>query len=121
LVDFVRRRLFMALDESRRRIGRWRDWQLRRFRRNEKTLTVLGPYAATGVESRGVVRRDRATASEFTDKNVCFAALHWCENGRVFAASALDHGYRCGERDERYCGKPQELLRSEIRAHQWNI
>jgi hypothetical protein len=40
-------------------------------------LTVLGPYAATGVETCGVVRRDRSTAREFTDKSVCFVTFHW--------------------------------------------
>ena len=84
-------------------------------------LTVLGPYAATGVETCGVVRRDRSTAREFTNKSARFAALHWCEDGRVFAASALDHGNRCDEHDEHHGGNPQKLLRSEMRAHQWNI
>jgi hypothetical protein len=84
-------------------------------------LTVLSPSAATGAETCGVVRPDRSTACEFTDKNVCFAALHRCENGRLFAASALDHGYCCGEYDERYSCDAQELLRSEIKGHQWNI
>ena len=55
-------------------------------------LTVLRPYAATGVETCGVVRRDRSTAREFTDKSVRFATLRRRWNGRVFAASALDHG-----------------------------
>jgi hypothetical protein len=58
---------------------------------------------------------------EFTDKRICFASPHWRWNGRVFAASALDHGDRCDEHDEQHGGNPQELLRSEIRAHQWNI
>jgi hypothetical protein len=80
--------------------------------------TVLGPYAATGVETCGVVRGDRSTAREFTDKSVRFAALHRCRDGRVFATSALDHGYRCREHDEHHRSDPQELLRSEIRAHQ---
>jgi hypothetical protein len=84
-------------------------------------LTVLGPYAATGVETCGVARRDRSTPREFADNSVCFASPPWCDNGRVFAASALDHGYRCGEHDEHYGSDPQELLRSEMRAHQWNI
>jgi hypothetical protein len=84
-------------------------------------LTALDPYAATGVETCSVVRRDRSTACEFTDTSISLAALHWREDGRVFAVSALDHGYHCDERGERYCGKPQELLRSEIRVHQWNI
>jgi hypothetical protein len=82
---------------------------------------VLRPYPATGVETCGVVRRDRSTAREFTDKSVRSAALHWCEDGRVFAVSSLDHGYRCGERDEHGSSDPQELLRREIGAHQWNI
>jgi len=55
-------------------------------------LTVLGPYAATGVETCGVVRSDRSTAREFADNSVCFASPDWRDNGRVFAASALDHG-----------------------------
>jgi hypothetical protein len=84
-------------------------------------LTVLGPYAATGFEYYGVVGRDRSAAGKFTDKSVCFATPQWREGGRLSAASALDHGYRCGERHERDGGDPQELLRSEIRAHQWNI
>ena len=84
-------------------------------------LTVLGPYAATGVEYRGVVRRDRSTVREFTDKSVCLATPQWREDGRVFAASALDHGDRCCEHDEHYGSDSQELLRSEMRAHQWNI
>jgi hypothetical protein len=84
-------------------------------------LAVLGPYAATGVEDRGVVRRDRSTPRELTDRSVRFANPYRREDGRVFAASALDYGYRCGERDERYSGEPQEFLRSQISAHQWNI
>jgi hypothetical protein len=84
-------------------------------------LTVLGPYAATGVETCGVARSDRSTAREFTDKSVSLTTLHWRWNGRVFAASALDHGYRCREHDEHYGSDSQELLRSEMRAHQWNI
>jgi hypothetical protein len=83
-------------------------------------LTVLGPYAATGVETCGVVRSDRSTAREFADNSVCFASPHWRDNGRVFAASALDNGYCCGEHDERYSRASQELLRREISAHQWN-
>jgi hypothetical protein len=54
-------------------------------------LTVLGPYAATGVETCAVVRRDRATARELADKNVRFAALRRCRDGRVSATSVLDH------------------------------
>jgi hypothetical protein len=84
-------------------------------------LTVLGPYAAASIKCRGVVRRDRSTAREFTDKSVHFAALHWCEDGRVFAVSALDHGNRCDEHDEHDGGNPQKLLRTEMGAHQWNI
>jgi hypothetical protein len=84
-------------------------------------LAVLGPYAATGAKTCGVVRGDRSTARQFTDKSISLATYHWRWDGRVFARSALDHGYRCGERDERYSGDPQELLRGEIRAHQWNI
>ena len=83
-------------------------------------LTVLGPCAATGFEYYGVVRRDRSTAREFTDKSISFTSLKWREDG-LFAAPALDHSYRCGERDEHHGRDPQELLRSEIRAHQWNI
>jgi hypothetical protein len=81
-------------------------------------LTVLGPYAAAGAETCGVVRSDRSTAREFADNSVCFASPHRRDNGRVFAASALDHGYRCDEHDEHHGGNPQELLRSEMRAHQ---
>jgi len=55
-------------------------------------LTVLRPYAAAGVETCGVVRRDRSTAREFSDNSVCFATFRWCGDGSVFAASALDHG-----------------------------
>jgi hypothetical protein len=55
-------------------------------------LTALGPYATTGVETCSVVRGDRATARELTDKSVRFATprRHW--NGRDFDSSALDHG-----------------------------
>jgi hypothetical protein len=53
--------------------------------------------------------------------SICFATPRWREDGRLFAASALDRGYRCDERDENYSSDPQVLLRSEIRAHQWNI
>jgi hypothetical protein len=119
-VDFLRRDPFLALHEHRR-CSRWRDRKLGRFRRNKETLTVLGPYAATGIETCGVVRRDRSTAREFTDKRVCFATFHWREDGRVVATSTLDHGYRCGERDEPYSSDPQELLRREMGTHQWNI
>ena len=84
-------------------------------------LTVLRPYAATGVQTCGVLRRDRSTAREFTDKSVCFATLHRREDGLFFATSALDHGYRRGEHDEHHGSDPRELLRSEMRAHQWNI
>jgi hypothetical protein len=116
----VRRDSFLALDEHRR-CSRWRDRKLGRFRRNKETLTVLGPYAATGVETCGVVRRDRSTAREFIDKSVRFATPRRRWNGRDFGSSALDHGYRCGQRDEPYGGHPQELLRREMGAHQWNI
>jgi hypothetical protein len=83
-------------------------------------LTVLRPYAATGVETCGVVR-DRSTLRELTDKSISLATFHWRWDRCVFAASALDHGYRCSERDDPYSGSPQKLLRREIRAHQWNI
>ena len=83
--------------------------------------TVLGPYAATGVETCGVVRRDHSTAREFTDMSVCFATPRRRWNGLLSATSALDHGYRRGEHDEHHGGNPQELLRREMRAHQWNI
>ena len=73
-------------------------------------LTVLRPYAATGVETCGVVRRDRSTACKFADRSVRFANLYGREDGRVFAASALDHGYRCREHDEYYGSGSQELL-----------
>jgi hypothetical protein len=69
-------------------------------------LAVLGPYATTGVETCGVVRSDRSTAREFADNSVCFATLHRCEDGRVFATSALDHSDRCGEHDEHYGSDP---------------
>jgi hypothetical protein len=76
-------------------------------------LTALGPYAATDVETRGVVWSDRSTAREFADNSVYFASPHRRDSGRVFAASALDHGYRCREHDEHYGSDSQELLRSE--------
>jgi len=81
-------------------------------------LTVLGPYAAASIKCRGVVQHDRATARELTDKSVRFAALHRCRDGRVFATSALDHGYRRGEDAEHNGGDPQRLSRDEIGAHQ---
>jgi hypothetical protein len=84
-------------------------------------LAVLGPYAATGIETCGVIRGDRSTAREFTDKSISLATFHCHWDGRVFARSALDHGCRCSERDDPYSGSPQKLLRREIRAHQWNI
>jgi hypothetical protein len=84
-------------------------------------LTVLGPHATAGVETCSVVWRDRSTAREFTEKRVCFATPHRREDDRVFAASTLDHSYRSDERDEHHGGNPQELLRGEIWAHQWNI
>ena len=65
--------------------------------------------------------RDRSAARELTDKSIRFATLQRRGDGRVFATSALDHGYRCGEHDEHHRSDPQELLRSEIGAHQWNI
>jgi len=57
-----------------------------------------------GVKTRGVVRRDRSTAREFTDMSVCFAMPRWRKDSRIFAVSALDHGYRCGEHDEHHSG-----------------
>ena len=84
-------------------------------------LAVLRPYAATGVETCGVVQRDRSTARKFIGMSFRFTTPHRRCDGRVFAASALDYGRRCGERDEAYGGSPQKLLRSEIGAHQWNI
>ncbi len=84
-------------------------------------LTVLGPYATTGFEYRSMVGRDRSAAREFTDKSVCLATPQWREDGRLSAAPTLDHGYRCGERDKDDGRDPQELLRGEIRDHQWNI
>ena len=80
-------------------------------------LTVLGPYAAAGFEDYGVVRRDRSTAHKFADKSVSFATPQWREDDRVSAATALDHGYHCGKRDDHDSGDPQNLLRSEMRAH----
>jgi hypothetical protein len=84
-------------------------------------LTVLGPNAATGFEDYCIVRRDRSTARKFADKSVSFVTPQRREDGRISAASALDHGHRCGERDEHHSGDPNELLRSEMSAHQWNI
>jgi hypothetical protein len=81
-------------------------------------LTLLGPYAAAGIEACGVVRCDCSTAREFTDKSISLATFHWRRDGRVFARSALDHGCRCSEHDEHHRSDPQELLRSEMRAHQ---
>jgi hypothetical protein len=83
--------------------------------------TVLGPYAVTSVETCSVVRRDRSTACKFADRSIPLANLYWREDGRVFAASALDHGYRRGEDAEHNGGDPQRLFRDEIGAHQWNI
>jgi hypothetical protein len=77
-------------------------------------LTVLRPYAATGVETCGVVPRDRSTARKFIDVSFRFTTPHRRWDGRVFAGSALDCGYRCGECDEAYGSSPQELLRREI-------
>jgi len=65
--------------------------------------TSLGPHATTGVETRGVVRRDRSTARQFTDKSIS----HWRWDGRVIARSALDHGCRCSERHECHGSYPQ--------------
>jgi hypothetical protein len=84
-------------------------------------VTVLRPDAATGVKTCSVVRRDRSAAREFTDKSISLATFHWRWHGLLSAASALDHGCRCREHDERHGSDPQELLRSEIGAHQWNI
>jgi len=58
---------------------------------------------------------------EFTDNSVYIATFHWHWDGRVFATSALDHGYRRGEDAEHNGGDPQRLFRDEIGAHQWNI
>jgi hypothetical protein len=63
-------------------------------------LTVLGPRAATGFEYYGVVRRDRSAARKFSDQSVGFSRPQRREDGHIFVASALDHGYRCGERDD---------------------
>jgi hypothetical protein len=84
-------------------------------------LTVLGPYAATGVETCGVVRSDRSTARELTYKSVCLVTPRWRQDGRIFVSPAQDHSYRCGEHNEYESGNPQELLRNEIGVHQWNI
>jgi hypothetical protein len=81
-------------------------------------LTVLGPYATTGFEDYCVIRRDRSTARQFTDKSVRFATPQWRKDSRIFAASALEHGYRCSERDDHDSGDPQKLSRGEIGAHQ---
>ena len=83
----------LALHGLSGRIGDRRGWRLRRFRRCKEMLTVLGPYAATGFEYRGIVRRDRSTAREFADKRVRFAMPQWRQDGRVLAAPALDHGH----------------------------
>ena len=72
--------------------------------------TILGPDAATGLEYRGIVGRDRSTAREFADKGIGFARLQWREDGRVFAAAALDHSCRYGEHDEHHSCGPQELV-----------
>ena len=53
---------------------------------------VLGPYAATGVETCTVVRCDRSTLREFTHKSISLATFHWRRDGSAFAVSALDHG-----------------------------
>jgi hypothetical protein len=82
----------MALYETGRPIGRRRGWQLRRFSRDEEMLTVLRPYAATGVETCGVVWSDRSTVRQFNEKSVSLATVHWRCGCRVFAVSALDHG-----------------------------
>jgi hypothetical protein len=87
--------------------GRWR------FRRQEEVLTVLGPYAKTGLECRGIIRRDRPTAREFNDKWIRFAPSQRREDSRIFAAAALDHGNRSGERNRDYGRDPQKLLRGE--------
>ena len=84
-------------------------------------LTVLGPYATTDFEYRSIVRCDRSTAREFTDRSISLVTLHWRWNGLLSTTSALDHGYRRGEHDEHHGGNPQELLRREMGAHQWNI
>jgi hypothetical protein len=81
-------------------------------------LAVLSPYAAAGFEDYGLARRDRSTARKFTDKSICFVTPQWRKDSRLSAASALDRGYDCSEHDQRHGRDPQELLRSEIRAHQ---
>jgi hypothetical protein len=103
----------LALHGHSGRIGDQRGWRLLRFRRQEEVLTILGPYATTGFEYRGIVRRDRSTTREFTDKGVRVAPLQRGEDGRILAALAPDHGYRCGERDKHYSRDAQELLRGE--------
>jgi hypothetical protein len=76
-------------------------------------LTVLGPYATTGFETRGIIGRDGATAREFTDKGVRLAPLQRREDNSILAALALDQGYGRGERDKDDSRDPQKLLRGE--------
>jgi len=111
LLDFVRR--VLILHNHPRRIGRWRGWQLRQFRR-EETLTVLGPCAATGIETAVSSEVKRSAAREVADKNVCFARPQWRKDGRIFVSSALDHRCCSGEREEHDGGDPDEWSRSEI-------
>ena len=42
-----------------------------------------------------------------------FSYLSLTTVARIFAAAALDHGNRCGERDRDYGRDPQKLLRGE--------
>jgi hypothetical protein len=84
-------------------------------------LAVLGPYATTEFKYRGIVGRDRSTARKFTDKGVRVAPLQRRKGGRILTAPALDSDYRCSERDKDDGRDPQELLRGEGGAHQWNI
>jgi hypothetical protein len=76
-------------------------------------LTILSPYATAGFERGSIIRPDRSTAREFTDKGGRFAPPQRHEDGRILAAPALDHGDRCGERDRDYGRDPQKLLRGE--------
>jgi hypothetical protein len=44
---------------------------------------------------------------------VRFAPPQRNEDGHFLATTALDQGYRCGERDKRYSRDPKDLLRGE--------
>jgi hypothetical protein len=84
-------------------------------------LTILGPEPATGFEYRGIVERNRSTARELMNDGIGFAGLQPCQDGCIFAAAALDYSFRYGEHDQHHSCGPQEALRGDVRAHQWNI